>query len=87
MHLAGFKYPGHTEILAELTGVRDYAMMLVADRLRVVHVSTHVALSEAIRRVQPERELTVIRLADRVAAAARDRQPARRRRRAEPARG
>ena len=65
MHLAGFKYPGHTEILAELTGVRDYAMMLVADRLRVVHVSTHVALSEAIRRVQPERELTVIRLADR----------------------
>ena len=65
MHLAGFEYPGHTEILAELTGVRDYAMMLVADQLRVVHVSTHVALSEAIRRVQPERELTVIRLADR----------------------
>jgi 4-hydroxythreonine-4-phosphate dehydrogenase len=65
MHRAGFKYPGHTEILAELTGVRDYAMMLVADQLRVVHVSTHVALAEAIRRVQPERELTVIRLADR----------------------
>jgi 4-hydroxythreonine-4-phosphate dehydrogenase len=65
MHLAGFRYPGHTEVLAELTGVRDYAMMLVTDDLRVVHVSTHVSLSEAIRRVQPERELTVIRLADR----------------------
>jgi 4-hydroxythreonine-4-phosphate dehydrogenase len=65
MHLAGFEYPGHTEILAELTGVRDYAMMLVADQLRVVHVSTHVSLAEAIQRVQPERELTVIRLADR----------------------
>jgi 4-hydroxythreonine-4-phosphate dehydrogenase len=65
MHLAGFRYPGHTEVLAELTGVRDYAMMLVTDDLRVVHVSTHVALSEAIRRVQPDRELTVIRLADR----------------------
>jgi 4-hydroxythreonine-4-phosphate dehydrogenase len=65
MHLAGFRYPGHTEVLAELTGVGDYAMMLVADDLRVVHVSTHVALSEAIRRVQFERELTVIRLADR----------------------
>jgi 4-hydroxythreonine-4-phosphate dehydrogenase len=64
MHLAGFRYPGHTEVLAELTGVRDYAMMLVTDDLRVVHVSTHVALSEAIRRVRPERELTVIRLAD-----------------------
>ncbi len=65
MHLAGFRYPGHTEVLAELTGVRDYAMMLVTDDLRVVHVSTHVSLSEAIKRVQPERELTVIRLADR----------------------
>jgi 4-hydroxythreonine-4-phosphate dehydrogenase len=65
MHLAGFRYPGHTEVLAALTGVEDYAMMLVTDELRVVHVSTHVALSEAIRRVQPERELTVIRLADR----------------------
>jgi 4-hydroxythreonine-4-phosphate dehydrogenase len=65
MHLAGFRYPGHTEVLAELTGVTDYAMMLVTDDLRVVHVSTHVSLEEAIRRVQPERELTVIRLADR----------------------
>jgi 4-hydroxythreonine-4-phosphate dehydrogenase len=65
MHLAGFCYPGHTEVLAALTGAEDYAMMLVTDELRVVHVSTHVALSEAIRRVQPERELTVIRLADR----------------------
>jgi 4-hydroxythreonine-4-phosphate dehydrogenase len=65
MHLAGFRYPGHTELLAALTGAEDYAMMLVTDELRVVHVSTHVALREAIRRVQPERELTVIRLADR----------------------
>ena len=31
MHLAGHKYPGHTEILAELTGTKDYAMMLVTD--------------------------------------------------------
>lgn len=63
MHLGGYKYPGHTEILAELTGTKDYAMMLVAENLRVIHVSTHVALKEAIDRVQPERELTVIRLA------------------------
>jgi 4-hydroxythreonine-4-phosphate dehydrogenase len=63
MHLAGHEYPGHTEILAELTGSGDYAMMLVADRLRVIHVSTHVSLKEAIERVTPERELAVIRLA------------------------
>jgi 4-hydroxythreonine-4-phosphate dehydrogenase len=65
MHLAGHRYPGHTEVLAELTSTSDYAMMLVTDELRVIHVSTHVSLEEAIRRVQPERELTVIRLADR----------------------
>src|ERR671921_2083997 len=63
MHLAGHKYPGHTEILAELTATKDYAMMLVTDELKVIHVSTHVALKEAIERVRPERELAVIRLA------------------------
>ena len=64
MHLGGHDYPGHTEILADLTGTKDYAMMLVAEDLRVIHVSTHVALREAIERVQPERELAVIHLAD-----------------------
>jgi 4-hydroxythreonine-4-phosphate dehydrogenase len=63
MHLAGHKYPGHTEILAHLTGTEDYAMMLVTDELKVIHVSTHVSLREAIERVRPERELAVIRLA------------------------
>src|ERR687897_571524 len=63
MHLAGHRYPGHTEILADLTGTEDYAMMLVTDELKVIHVSTHVSLREAIHRVQPERELAVIRLA------------------------
>jgi 4-hydroxythreonine-4-phosphate dehydrogenase len=63
MHLAGHKYPGHTEILAELTGTEDYAMMLVTDELKVIHVSTHVSLREAIERVRSERELAVIRLA------------------------
>jgi 4-hydroxythreonine-4-phosphate dehydrogenase len=63
MHLAGHKYPGHTEILAELTGTKDYAMMLVTDELKVIHVSTHVSLREAIERAMPEREFAVIRLA------------------------
>jgi 4-hydroxythreonine-4-phosphate dehydrogenase len=63
MHLAGHRYPGHTEILARLTGTEDYAMMLVTDELKVIHVSTHVSLREAIERVEPERELAVIRLA------------------------
>ncbi len=63
MHLAGHRYPGHTEILAGLTGTKDYAMMLVTPELKVIHVSTHVALKEAVERATTERELAVIRLA------------------------
>ena len=62
LHLAGHTYPGHTEILAELTGSKGSCMMLVHDRLRVSHVSTHVALAEVPRRVTPERLRYVIDL-------------------------
>ena len=63
MHLAGYNYPGHTELLAARTGAGRVSMLLVAPQLRVVHVSTHVALSEAIRRVTPERVGETIDLA------------------------
>ena len=52
----------HTEIFAELTRTRDYAMMLAHDNFRVIHVSTHVSLREAIDRVQKERVMRVIML-------------------------
>lgn len=61
--LAGCRYPGHTEIFGELTGARDFAMMLAAGKLRVVHVSTHVSLREACNRVTRQRVLTTIELA------------------------
>lgn len=63
--LAGHPYPGHTEILAELTGTPDFAMMLTALKLRVVHVTTHVGIRKMLDRVTQERVLTTIRLADR----------------------
>jgi 4-hydroxythreonine-4-phosphate dehydrogenase len=63
MHMGGYEYPGHTEILAELTGTKDFAMMLQTEELRVIHTSTHVSLREAIDRVSKERVLTVIHLA------------------------
>jgi len=44
LNLAGFRWPGHTEWLAHLAGDVDVAMMLAADRLRVVLVTTHVPL-------------------------------------------
>jgi 4-hydroxythreonine-4-phosphate dehydrogenase len=46
LHLAGFLYPGHTEWLAHLAGDVPVAMMLASDRLRVVLVTTHVALRD-----------------------------------------
>lgn len=63
--LAGHPYPGHTEILAELTGTKDFAMMLTALKLRVVHVTTHVGIRTMLDKVTTERVLTTIRLADR----------------------
>jgi 4-phospho-D-threonate 3-dehydrogenase / 4-phospho-D-erythronate 3-dehydrogenase len=51
LHLAGHHYPGHTEILAELTGTREVSLMLVGPRLKIIHVTAHVGLAEAIRRI------------------------------------
>lgn len=63
LHEAGYRYDGHTELLAELCGKPKVTMMLVADQLRICHVSTHVALREAIERAKPDRIVSVIRLA------------------------
>jgi 4-phospho-D-threonate 3-dehydrogenase / 4-phospho-D-erythronate 3-dehydrogenase len=62
--MAGVPYPGHTEALAHLSGTTRYAMMLVNQGLRVVHVSTHVALRKAITLVTVDRVLETILLAD-----------------------
>ena len=62
LHLAGHRYPGHTELLAELTGVSDYAMMLTTPSLRVIHVTTHIGLIDAIEAIAPPRVERVIRL-------------------------
>ncbi len=55
LHRAGFRYPGHTEWLAELAGGVDVAMMLAADSLRVVLVTTHVALRDVPALVTADR--------------------------------
>ncbi|MGL4647920.1 MAG: 4-hydroxythreonine-4-phosphate dehydrogenase PdxA [Caldilineaceae bacterium] len=65
MHRAGFAFAGHTELLADRTGAAQVSMLLVSDTLRVVHVSTHVSLAEAIRRVTAARVAEVIALAHR----------------------
>jgi 4-hydroxythreonine-4-phosphate dehydrogenase len=51
LHAAGHHYPGHTELLAALTGTPEVSMMLVAPKLRVIHVTTHIGLLDAIERI------------------------------------
>jgi 4-hydroxythreonine-4-phosphate dehydrogenase len=65
LHSAGHKYPGHTELLAHLTGTPEVSMMLVAPKLRVIHVTTHIGLIDAIRKIEPG-------LVERVIARGRD---------------
>ena len=51
---AGIPFPGHTEILADRTRTADFGMMLIEGPLRVILVSIHVSLREAIGLVTPE---------------------------------
>jgi 4-hydroxythreonine-4-phosphate dehydrogenase len=48
LHAAGHNYPGHTELLAALTGVPEVSMLLCSERLKVIHVTTHVGLIDAV---------------------------------------
>jgi 4-hydroxythreonine-4-phosphate dehydrogenase len=64
MNLAGIRYPGHTEILANLTHSENYAMMFVAGELRVMLVTIHVSLRAAIDLIKTGRVLATIELAN-----------------------
>jgi 4-hydroxythreonine-4-phosphate dehydrogenase len=51
MNAAGHRFPGHTELLAKLTGTREVSLMLLAPKLRVVHVTAHIGLLDAIEKI------------------------------------
>ncbi|MBD0378620.1 4-hydroxythreonine-4-phosphate dehydrogenase PdxA [Paenibacillus sedimenti] len=63
LHKGGHLYPGHTEILAGLTRTEDYSMMLSAPKLKVIHLTTHLGLIQAIESIDPNRTYKVIMLA------------------------
>ena len=65
LNLGGYDFPGHTEFIASLTDTREFAMSFFADKLRVVLISTHLPLSEAIGQVQTERLAKLIEFTDR----------------------
>ena len=64
-HLAGFKFPGHTELLAKRTGTKNYAMMFVAPGLKVILATTHESIAQVPNHLTIGRVFNPIDLADR----------------------
>lgn len=62
--LAGFKFPGHTEFIAHLTGTEDFAMMLGGTGLKVVLVTIHEAIKDVPKLITKEAVLKTIRITD-----------------------
>ena len=65
LQLAGYRYPGHTELLAELSGTQECRMMLLGDRLKVVLVTVHLPLMRVSRELTRRKVRVTIELADR----------------------
>jgi 4-phospho-D-threonate 3-dehydrogenase / 4-phospho-D-erythronate 3-dehydrogenase len=53
LHAGGHIFPGHTELLAQLTSTPEVSMMLSTPKLRVIHVTSHIGLIDAIDRIEP----------------------------------
>lgn len=62
-HAAGINVPGHTELLAELTGTKRFAMMLFGGTLRVVLVTRHIPISAVAKTLSAAKIVEAIRLA------------------------
>jgi 4-hydroxythreonine-4-phosphate dehydrogenase len=64
INMGGYDFPGHTEFLADLTATDKFAMSFFADKLRVVLLSTHLSLLDAIGLVKKERMIDLIRFSE-----------------------
>ena len=53
LHAGGHIFPGHTELLAQLTGTPEVSMMLSTPKVKVIHVTTHIGLIDAVERIEP----------------------------------
>jgi 4-hydroxythreonine-4-phosphate dehydrogenase len=60
MNMAGHFYPGHTELLAELTGAQEFVMMLAGERLRVALVTIHESISAVPQLLTTDKVLATI---------------------------
>jgi len=64
MNEAGYSFPGHTELLAHLTGASSVAMMFLGSKWRIVLVTIHLPLKDVSRGVSKDRILSILRLTD-----------------------
>ena len=87
LHAGGHRFPGHTEMLAHLTGTPEVSMMLSTPRLKVIHVTTHIGLIDAIAKVRTRPSGADNHPRARHARARREQKSANRRLRHQPARG
>ncbi|MFH1898399.1 MAG: 4-hydroxythreonine-4-phosphate dehydrogenase PdxA [Candidatus Desantisbacteria bacterium] len=65
IHKAGFHYPGHTQLLAELTSTTEYAMMFYSAKLKVILTTIHVSLRDVPGMITADGVLNIIQLADK----------------------
>jgi 4-phospho-D-threonate 3-dehydrogenase / 4-phospho-D-erythronate 3-dehydrogenase len=63
IQLAGYHFPGHTELLAKLCGTEEFAMMLAGEKLKVVLVTTHLPLGKVSEEISTEKILSKIQIA------------------------
>jgi 4-hydroxythreonine-4-phosphate dehydrogenase len=63
LNIAGLKWPGHTEMLAEFTATKDYAMMLAGGNIKVVLATIHTSLRSVPDLITKENVLKTIFLA------------------------
>ena len=61
LNAAGHHFPGHTELLAHLTGTDEVSMLLSVPRLNVIHVTTHVGLVDAVAKINADLVYRTIR--------------------------
>lgn len=65
LHAAGHVFPGHTELLAHLTGTGEVSMMLATPAMKVIHVTTHIGLIDAVAAIEPGIVERTVRRGDR----------------------
>ena len=65
IRLAGFAYPGHTEMLASLTGSKEVGMMILGGPLKILFATTHLAIRDLSQAITKDRVTRAIRLAHR----------------------